>query len=349
MQTQLLQDSSLSALTTDSADSSDDDDCHTDCHTTATECLSSFSSGAEEGGGGDEPSDHGNNTRRNHNHRRSIHGTTPPPPPVRPRGGTAPSCNDRSRSCRPTWNKLEQSSPFLQQQQQAAAVARFHRSEIVTGRRLGTGGFAQVYEIGGFVLDPAVTAQCSPQQQELRLACARQPPGRYCLKHLHGERLLNNNHSNSNKNLFATALSDLVTEAAYMSRLDHPHILKLRGLPVGGLPGSALRDGEYDGYFLVTDRLTETLDEWIQRQPKRQQSKNAASSLLLETKMEYARQLADALAYLHGHRILFRDLKPQNVGVTADGRIQLFDFGLCRELPCQWLHPKLLLRPIILA
>ena len=49
----------------------------------------------------------------------------------------------------------------------------------------------------------------------------------------------------------------------------------------------------------------------------------------------YALQLADALAYLHDRRILFRDLKPSNVGFrTQDpNTVQLFDFGLCRELP----------------
>jgi serine/threonine protein kinase len=214
-------------------------------------------------------------------------------------------------------------SPFLQKPlRDQYLLGFFDRSEIQTGRLLGRGGFADVYEIVAFDLNEDLSSQLSPEYQTIREKYAAEAvdpltgQGIYVIKQLR-EYLLRD------KNEFSNATSDLALEAAYLSQIDHPHIVALRGLPATGL--DALAEGRHDGYFLILDRLHETLDDRIS-QWQLQDEKT-------QTKMEYARQLASALEYLHERRIIFRDLKPQNIGFDREGQIKLFDFGLCRELP----------------
>ena len=53
-----------------------------------------------------------------------------------------------------------------------------------------------------------------------------------------------------------------------------------------------------------------------------------------QTLVDWALELTDVLAYLHGRTpepIIFRDLKPSNVMLKADGRLTLIDFGIARS------------------
>jgi serine/threonine protein kinase len=193
-------------------------------------------------------------------------------------------------------------------------LLRLHRRDLQIGQLLGQGTFSQVYEI----------TTSDDEQDEQDEEHHHQP---LVMKHLRKDLL-------SKRTKFNQAAADLVLEAEFLARIDHPNIIKLRGWSAEGIAGFG--DGNHDGFFILMDRLDLTLTFQIQKWQEQQDSaiikRRRGVVTHYQQKLRYASQIASALQYLHERNIIYRDLKPDNIGLQNDS-IVLFDFGLCRELP----------------
>lgn len=246
-------------------------------------------------------------------------------------------------------------------------LPRFDRSELILGKLLGSGAFSDAYEIKAFDLPSNHDDDDDDEQDELgvkkqkvvasREAFLRQQMNDRCKEKVKGKRPYVVKRIQpkfvGRVNRFKSAAVDLIVEAHLLASLHHPHILSIRGWSTD----TSYADGRHDSFFLVLDRLDGTLanriNEWrkqvkvLRDQPtlimkilQQQYSsdspltkKECVQDLLFAGRLKVIRDVASALAYLHSKGLVYRDLKPQNIGFDVHGQVKLFDFGLVRELP----------------
>lgn len=107
------------------------------------------------------------------------------------------------------------------------------------------------------------------------------------------------------------ALNRFKQELVLASKISHKHILRIHDL------------GEVNGHKFITMAYVEGHDL---AQVIRQNS-----PLPLDRVVNFAAQLADALAAAHAEGVVHRDLKPQNILVDQSDQIYISDFGLARS------------------
>jgi eukaryotic-like serine/threonine-protein kinase len=103
-------------------------------------------------------------------------------------------------------------------------------------------------------------------------------------------------------------LRQLRDEAELLARLHHPHIVR------------AIR---YSSSELLSYLVLEYAGAGTLRKLH-----PIGTRLPLHTIVAYVRQIANALQYIHNSGLIHRDVKPENILLTQDGRLILSDFGI---------------------
>jgi tRNA A-37 threonylcarbamoyl transferase component Bud32 len=101
-------------------------------------------------------------------------------------------------------------------------------------------------------------------------------------------------------------------EARSVAQLQHPNIV------------TVIDRGEEDGrQYIVFEYIDgENLKELVVKRGR----------LDVREALEIAVEVARALAFAHGHGLVHRDVKPQNVLLNGDGRAKVTDFGIARSV-----------------
>jgi serine/threonine protein kinase len=108
----------------------------------------------------------------------------------------------------------------------------------------------------------------------------------------------------ANAEHFLIGVEDLIHETAMLAALDHPNIIKIHGRSGGSVSDSFRLS---DGYFILLDRLTDTLEDRIKQWQKAPLASKKGPTV---NQIKVFSAIADAILFLHQNHICFRDLKP---------------------------------------
>jgi len=109
--------------------------------------------------------------------------------------------------------------------------------------------------------------------------------------------------------------STAIREISLLKELEHPGIVQLLDVVHAD-----------QKLYLVFEYLDKDLKKLMDDHAK----ESGGAGLPEPLAMSYLKQLLEGIAYCHQHRVLHRDLKPQNLLIDAHGCIKLADFGLAR-------------------
>jgi cyclin-dependent kinase len=105
--------------------------------------------------------------------------------------------------------------------------------------------------------------------------------------------------------------STAIREISLLKELQHPNIVRLHDV-------------------VHTDKKLTLVFEYLDQDLKRFLDTCGPEGLDLLTIKSFLFQLLKGIAHCHQHRVLHRDLKPQNLLINREGILKLADFGLAR-------------------
>ncbi|KAH9498192.1 Cyclin-dependent kinase 2 [Bulinus truncatus] len=104
--------------------------------------------------------------------------------------------------------------------------------------------------------------------------------------------------------------STAIREISLLKELDHPNVVRLLDVIHCDMK-----------LYLVFEYLTKDLKKYMDSFPSNEQINPTLIKVF---------KLLNGISYCHSHRVLHRDLKPQNLLIDMQGNIKLADFGLAR-------------------
>ena len=112
-------------------------------------------------------------------------------------------------------------------------------------------------------------------------------------------------------------MEDIKENFQLVHNLHHPNIASSNTLE---------KNPENGNYYLIMECCEgEDLRHWIKRKRK-------DNPLTLNDVLPVIRQVAEALDYAHGEKVMHRDIKPGNIMLDSRGKVKVLDFGLAAQI-----------------